>query len=65
MPDDREAIGVAIVDGTARHRFVVTTGGTGLTPRDVTGILQLGGTILGTLNTGIDFRSLYRIGVVW
>ncbi len=29
-----------------------------LTPRDVTGILRLGGTILGTLNTGDPFDSL-------
>lgn len=36
VPDDRAAIGVAIVEGAERHRLVVTTGGTGLTPRDVT-----------------------------
>ena len=34
--DDREAIEAAIVDGAARHPLIVTTGGTGLTPRDVT-----------------------------
>jgi len=36
LPDDRASIAAAIVDGAARHRLVVTTGGTGLTPRDVT-----------------------------
>jgi molybdenum cofactor synthesis domain-containing protein len=36
VPDDRSAIAAALVDGAARHRLVVTTGGTGLTPRDVT-----------------------------
>lgn len=34
--DDREAIEALLVDGAARHPLVVTTGGTGLTPRDVT-----------------------------
>jgi molybdenum cofactor synthesis domain-containing protein len=34
--DDREAIEALLVDGTASHDLVVTTGGTGLTPRDVT-----------------------------
>jgi molybdenum cofactor synthesis domain-containing protein len=34
--DDREAIEAALVDGAARHPLVVTTGGTGLTLRDVT-----------------------------
>jgi molybdenum cofactor synthesis domain-containing protein len=34
--DDREAIEALLVDGAARHALVVTTGGTGLTPRDVT-----------------------------
>ncbi len=34
--DDREAIEAALADGAARHPLVVTTGGTGLTPRDVT-----------------------------
>ncbi|MEP6639475.1 MAG: MogA/MoaB family molybdenum cofactor biosynthesis protein [Chloroflexota bacterium] len=36
VPDDGAAIEAALVDGTARHPLVVTTGGTGLTPRDVT-----------------------------
>jgi molybdenum cofactor synthesis domain-containing protein len=36
VPDDQSVIGEGIVDGTAHHRLVVTTGGTGLTPRDVT-----------------------------
>jgi molybdopterin adenylyltransferase len=34
--DDRDAIGVAIRSALDRHVLVVTTGGTGLTPRDVT-----------------------------
>ena len=36
VPDDGAAIQAALVDGSARHGLVVTTGGTGLTPRDVT-----------------------------
>lgn len=36
VPDDVPAIAGALLDGAARHRLVVTTGGTGLTPRDVT-----------------------------
>jgi molybdopterin adenylyltransferase len=36
VPDDMPAIGAAIVEGALVHRLVVTTGGTGLTPRDVT-----------------------------
>ena len=36
VPDEIPRITAALVDGTARHRLVVTTGGTGLTPRDVT-----------------------------
>jgi molybdenum cofactor synthesis domain-containing protein len=36
VPDEAPRIADAIVDGAARHRLVVTTGGTGLTPRDVT-----------------------------
>jgi molybdopterin adenylyltransferase len=36
VADDRRAIEVAIVDGSGGHDLVVTTGGTGLTPRDVT-----------------------------
>ena len=33
---DRAAIEAALIDGAATHPLVVTTGGTGLTPRDVT-----------------------------
>lgn len=36
IPDDVARIAAAIEDGAARHRLVITTGGTGLTPRDVT-----------------------------
>lgn len=36
VPDDRSAIEAALIDGTKDHDLVVTTGGTGLTPRDVT-----------------------------
>jgi molybdopterin adenylyltransferase len=36
VPDDVGAIADAIRDGAAIHPLVVTTGGTGLTPRDVT-----------------------------
>jgi len=36
IPDDEAAIAAAITAGAARHPLVVTTGGTGLTPRDVT-----------------------------
>ncbi len=36
VPDDESAIAAAIVAGARDHRLVVTTGGTGLTPRDVT-----------------------------
>lgn len=36
VTDDRAAIEKALVDAVARHPLVVTTGGTGLTPRDVT-----------------------------
>ena len=36
VADDQSAIEAALVAGTAAHRLVVTTGGTGLTPRDVT-----------------------------
>ena len=36
VPDDRERIELALVEGAARHPLVLTTGGTGLTPRDVT-----------------------------
>ena len=36
VADEEWAIEAALVDGAARHPLVVTTGGTGLTPRDVT-----------------------------
>jgi molybdopterin adenylyltransferase len=36
VPDERPLIEAALIDGAARHRLVVTAGGTGLTPRDVT-----------------------------
>ncbi len=36
VPDEREAIGEAIVELAAETRLVLTTGGTGLGPRDVT-----------------------------
>lgn len=36
VPDDQPTIERALVDATARHAVVITTGGTGLTPRDVT-----------------------------
>ena len=36
VPDDRAAISDAIREAASRHPLVVTTGGTGLTPRDVT-----------------------------
>jgi molybdopterin adenylyltransferase len=36
VPDERPAIEAAIRAGVADHVLVVTTGGTGLTPRDVT-----------------------------
>ena len=36
VPDEQWEIEQAIVSGAAAHRLVVTTGGTGLTPRDVT-----------------------------
>ena len=36
VPDDRAAIETALREGAARHALVLTTGGTGLTPRDVT-----------------------------
>jgi molybdenum cofactor synthesis domain-containing protein len=36
VPDDQTRIAAALIDATARHHLVVTTGGTGLTPRDVT-----------------------------
>ncbi|MFH0750778.1 MAG: MogA/MoaB family molybdenum cofactor biosynthesis protein [Chloroflexota bacterium] len=36
VPDERALIEPALVAAAARHPLVVTTGGTGLTPRDVT-----------------------------
>jgi molybdopterin adenylyltransferase len=36
VPDERLRIEAALRDGAAGHRLVITTGGTGLTPRDVT-----------------------------
>jgi molybdenum cofactor synthesis domain-containing protein len=36
VEDEAWAIEAALVDGAAAHPLVVTTGGTGLTPRDVT-----------------------------
>ena len=36
IPDDRAAIEAALIEGASRHAMVLTTGGTGLTPRDVT-----------------------------
>ena len=36
VPDERPFIESALVAAAGRHRLVVTTGGTGLTPRDVT-----------------------------
>jgi molybdenum cofactor synthesis domain-containing protein len=36
VPDEREAIAAAIAEAAGRARLVLTTGGTGLAPRDVT-----------------------------
>jgi len=36
VADDRDAIEQALRDAAERHPLIVTTGGTGLTPRDVT-----------------------------
>lgn len=36
VPDEVAAIQTALTDGAAAHELIVTTGGTGLTPRDVT-----------------------------
>jgi molybdenum cofactor synthesis domain-containing protein len=36
VPDDRAAIEAALSEASGSHALIVTTGGTGLTPRDVT-----------------------------
>lgn len=36
VPDEQDAIAAAVAAGAAEHDLVVTTGGTGLSPRDVT-----------------------------
>ncbi|MEX1172718.1 MAG: MogA/MoaB family molybdenum cofactor biosynthesis protein [Chloroflexota bacterium] len=36
LPDDADEIATALSAGAADHALIVTTGGTGLTPRDVT-----------------------------
>jgi molybdenum cofactor synthesis domain-containing protein len=36
VPDDQARIEAALRDAASRHALIVTTGGTGLTPRDVT-----------------------------
>ncbi len=36
VADDRDALSTALRHGTVGHALIVTTGGTGLTPRDVT-----------------------------
>jgi molybdenum cofactor synthesis domain-containing protein len=36
IADDRDAISTTLRHGTVAHTLIVTTGGTGLTPRDVT-----------------------------
>jgi molybdenum cofactor synthesis domain-containing protein len=36
LPDERDLIAAALIEGAASHDLIVTTGGTGLTPRDVT-----------------------------
>jgi molybdenum cofactor synthesis domain-containing protein len=36
VPDEAQAIATAVTDLAAAHELVVTTGGTGLAPRDVT-----------------------------
>ncbi len=36
VPDERWQLEAALIEGAADHELVVTTGGTGLTPRDVT-----------------------------
>jgi len=42
VPDDVDRIRAALVDAAQRHRLIITTGGTGLTPRDVTPQATLG-----------------------
>jgi molybdenum cofactor synthesis domain-containing protein len=42
VPDDVDRIRAALIDGATRHRLIITTGGTGLTPRDVTPQATLG-----------------------
>jgi molybdenum cofactor synthesis domain-containing protein len=36
IPDDQVTLQAALIEGATTHALVVTTGGTGLTPRDVT-----------------------------
>ena len=36
LPDDQTTLQAALIEGATTHALVVTTGGTGLTPRDVT-----------------------------
>ncbi len=36
LPDEQAEIEIALTEGARRHPLIVTTGGTGLTPRDVT-----------------------------
>lgn len=36
LPDDQVTLQAALIEGATTHALVVTTGGTGLTPRDVT-----------------------------
>jgi molybdopterin adenylyltransferase len=36
VPDERDSIGAAIAEAAERARLVLTTGGTGVAPRDVT-----------------------------